>query len=351
MKKRISSLLFTPFLVLLVFCSITVGLGAYLGFDEWFVAQTFSPAELQQPIIGENSNLPPEVARLLSLEILVTTLALPFKLVFVLVIFAVAVIIHRLAWVIAGWFLRSPMWRWLFAWSSDHPRADRFRLDVLDPGMRQERQQTIQQLIASTISIVVFATAVMLAMAQFLDSSALAVVTGLFTAAFGFGARTLIGDLLAGISHIFEDNFDVGEKVEIVLAATRVEGVIESANLRTLSLRSPSGELYIIPNGEIRVLRNFSRGRFSAADVKLKIAATDLHRALDVLNNLSQEAVALLPNLLEPWRIISEEGIMGEHTELTLLVKAKFGMAATLRPNLLALVQERLKQAEVSLVG
>jgi hypothetical protein len=41
---------------------------------------------------------------------------------------------------------------------------------------------------------------------------------------------------------------------------------------------------------------------------------------------------------------------MGEHTELTLLVKAKFGQAATLRPNLLALVQQRLNDARISLV-
>jgi hypothetical protein len=69
-----------------------------------------------------------------------------------------------------------------------------------------------------------------------------------------------------------------------------------------------------------------------------------------LLEDLGRDAVSLLPNLLEPWQVISEEGTMGEHTELTLLTKAKFGQAAKLRPNLLALVQSRLRESDITLV-
>jgi hypothetical protein len=78
-----------------------------------------------------------------------------------------------------------------------------------------------------------------------------------------------------GISFIFEDTFDVGEKVEIL----NVEGVIEAVNLRTSTLRAPTGELYIVPNGEIRLIRNFSRGRFSITKITLKLAGEDLGHA------------------------------------------------------------------------
>jgi small-conductance mechanosensitive channel len=128
-----------------------------------------------------------------------------------------------------------------------------------------------------------------------------------------------------------------------------VEGVVEEVNLRTTWIRAPTGELYIVPNGEVRVVRNFSRGRFSTANIKLKIAAADLNRALPLLQELGKEAVALLPNLLEPWQVISESGVIGQQTELTLLANARFGQAAEIRPRLLALVQERLTEAGISL--
>jgi hypothetical protein len=60
------------------------------------------------------------------------------------------------------------------------------------------------------------------------------------------------------------------------------------------------------------------------------------------LEALREEAVHLLPNLLEPWQVISKSGAIGQQTELTLVTKARFGMAAEMRPRLLALVQERL---------
>jgi hypothetical protein len=55
--------------------------------------------------------------------------------------------------------------------------------------------------------------------------------------------------------------------------------------------------------------------------------------------------------MLEPWRVISESGTIGQTTELTLLAKARFGKAAEMQPRLLALVQERLSEAGVELVG
>jgi hypothetical protein len=64
---------------------------------------------------------------------------------------------------------------------------------------------------------------------------------------------------------------------------------------------------------------------------------------------LGQEAVHVLPNLLEPWQVISEHGEIGQQIELTLLAKARFGQAAELRPRLLALVQERLAEAGIAL--
>ncbi|MFZ0543881.1 MAG: mechanosensitive ion channel domain-containing protein [Candidatus Promineifilaceae bacterium] len=212
--------------------------------------------------------------------------------------------------------------------------------------MRAERHLTLQSLLASGISIVIFVIVIFSSLALFVDFDSLLWVIGLFTAGFGLAARPVISDFLTGVSFIFEDTFDVGEKVEIL----GVEGVIEAVNLRTSTLRAPTGELYIVPNGEIRLIRNFSRGRFSTVKITLKLVSEELGVAIPILEDMANEAVLTLPNLLEPWQLISETGVIGQNTELTLIAKARYGLGAEMRPRLLALVQEKLTEENIQLV-
>lgn len=237
-------------------------------------------------------------------------------------------IIHLLAGRMAGRIVKFG----LFASKTRRPRA--------------ERQATLQGLVASAISLVAFVGAGLLSLSLFAELETLIWMVGLFSAAFGFGARPLISDFLTGISLMFEDTFAVGEKVEIL----GIEGVVESVNLRITTVRSPSGELFTMPNGEIRVVRNFSRGSFSMTKATFKIQASTLSRVLELLDELGKEAVTLLPNLLEPWQVLSETGAVGQHAELTLLAKARFGQAAEMRPRMMDLVQERLTAAGVDLL-
>jgi hypothetical protein len=128
-----------------------------------------------------------------------------------------------------------------------------------------------------------------------------------------------------------------------------MEGVVVRLDLLTLKLRSATGEIYVIPNVEIRVIRNFSRGRFSTANIIISLGAEDISRGLPLLTHLGREAVALIPDLLEPWRVISETGELNMNVKLTLITKIRFGKAAELRPQLLALVKEQLAGETVDL--
>ena len=242
---------------------------------------------------------------------------------------------------------------WLVAFLLNRVIQRVINLGRLAPSTRKpspERQNTLKELLTSAVNLAAFIIAILVSLGLFIQADTLVWMVGLFSAAFGLGARPLIGDFLAGLSFIFEDTFAVGEKIEISVPHT-IEGVVEAITLRTTQLRSPSGELYVIPNGEIRTIRNFSRGKFSVANITIKIDSGDLKRSLPLLEDLGQEAVVLLPNLLEPWQVISENGTIGKETELTLIAKAKFGMASEMRPRLLALVQERLLEIDIPLAG
>ena len=271
---------------------------------------------------------------------------LPLWIIYPFLIFLVAFIAHRLAWYLAGFVLRPvPFSKGSF--------FGRFRQESsANDASHEKRRETLRQIIASLISVGAFITAIVFTLGQFVSVETLLWMLGFLTAAFGFGARAVVTDILAGFNIIFEDIFGVGEKIEVkgstgVINAT---GVVEHVSLRTTWIRASTGELFVVPNGDVRTIRNFSRGRFSMANVIVNIAAADLQRALPLLTDLGEEAVTLLPDLLEPWQVISETGTIGQSAELTLLAKSRFGRAADIRPNMLTLVQDRLTEAGINLV-
>ena len=247
------------------------------------------------------------------------------------VFFGVAYLIHRLS----------------------EPIARRFQplgnITMRDNPQRLERLKTLQSLVSNAISIGAFIFAMLISLTLFVNTDTLLWIVGLFSAAFGLGARPFISDFLTGLSFIFEDTFYVGDKIEIPLYPHRVEGVVEKVNLRITEIRGIDGELITMPNGDIRLVRNFSRGEFSPTSITLKVPAADLSRTLEQLEMLGTQAMTLLPNLVEPWQVISKSGELGEEAELTVLAKAKFGKGAELRTRALALVQDELAATKISL--
>ena len=79
-----------------------------------------------------------------------------------------------------------------------------------------ERQATLEGIIASSITLLAFTLATLATIGQFVAVDTLVWMVGLFSAAFGLGARPMISNLLAGIGFIFEDVYGVGEKVELI---------------------------------------------------------------------------------------------------------------------------------------
>jgi len=248
----------------------------------------------------------------------------------IIMFYAVAYVIHRMADTVARRF---------------KPLGD---LTMRKNPRRLERQKTLQSLLSNVISILGFGIATLLTMTLFVSVDTLIWVIGLFSAAFGLGARPFISDYLTGLTFFFEDIYDVGDKIEIPMSPQRVEGVVEKVNLRITQIRGMDGELFTMPNGDIRLVRNFSRGEFSPTSVTLKVPASELTTTLEKLDTLGEEAMTYLPNLIQPWQVISQTGALGEEAELTILAKAKFGKGAEMRTRMLAYLQDELHFVEAS---
>jgi moderate conductance mechanosensitive channel len=216
--------------------------------------------------------------------------------------------------------------------------------------LSQERLHTLESLFASGIRIAALAAAAVATISQFVDAATVVWVIGLLSAGFGLAARPIISDMMTGISFIFENTFSVGEKVQLSQPLMIIEGVIETISLRTTWVRAPTGDLYAIPNGEIRIIRNFSRGSFSMVSITLNLSSEMLDKALPILNELGKENCREIADILEPWQIINKTGKIGQQTELTLLARSRLGKAADLRPRLLAQVHERLRENGIELL-
>jgi small-conductance mechanosensitive channel len=199
------------------------------------------------------------------------------------------------------------------------------------------------------ITLSAFTLAGLLALGQFFALSNLAVVATIGANAFGFAARDYIGDLLNGLSNIFEDRFNVGDSVAVFRVGDQVEGVVEAVTVRTLSLRTRGGELINVPQGEVRILRNFTRGSYSGTDVICRVPPAHLPAAMAELQALGEEAPALLPDLIAPWTLVAYDGTLGSAAEIRIHAQAQYGHGAGLRLRMMMLIEARLSAAGIPL--
>jgi small-conductance mechanosensitive channel len=111
---------------------------------------------------------------------------------------------------------------------------------------------------------------------------------GIAGLAIGFGAQTLVQDVISGFFILLEDQYAIGD----VIAAGGVDGVVEKVNLRTTILRDLHGVVHVIPNGEIRVLSNKTKG-WSRAVLEIGVGyGEDPDRVIAVLEEIAAETYA-----------------------------------------------------------
>lgn len=221
-------------------------------------------------------------------------------------------------------------------------RFAHYRARVRGARLSHQRSATLRALARSLMNGVAFVCACIFILSQFIPAGSVATTLGLFSAGLGFAARPFISDVLGGIVLLLKDQFALGEKVEI--GEQKVVGVVEQVSLTTTRLRGEAGELWLVPNGDVRTIRNFSRGSFSPANLRLTVPTSRLDEAIELL----QAVIASPgPDVIEPPEIISEEGEIGETTSLMLRVKARHGAAPQVRRRLLATLQRELAERRI----
>lgn len=150
----------------------------------------------------------------------------------------------------------------------------------------EKRRATLNRLIISLGFFVVVVISAVLILAELgIDIAALLVGFGVVGIAVGFGAQSLVKDLIAGFIILLENQYNVGDVVRIADIAGGVEGF----SIRRTLLRDLDGTLHFVPNGEIRVTSNLTK-MWSRAHLNISVAyKEDVDRVMSVIRKTWEE--------------------------------------------------------------
>jgi small-conductance mechanosensitive channel len=167
---------------------------------------------------------------------------------------------------------------------------------------------------------------------------------GVFGLAIGFGAQTLVKDIISGVFFLMDDAFRVGDYLE----CSGTKGTVEHISLRSLRLRNPRGQVYFIPFGDIKLVTNLSRDYvIMKLDFRVRYDA-DVEKIRKIIKKKVHNVIAadpeLGPKLLEP---IKSQGVreMGDSAmSMRVKYKTKPGDQFAIRREVYRLMQEAFKQ-------
>lgn len=178
---------------------------------------------------------------------------------------------------------------------------------------KSRKEQTLLQLLFNVIRVTLFFWAIFTILDLFgVNTTSMLATAGIGGIALGFGAQSLVKDVLTGAMLLLEDQFSVGDYIRI----GALEGYVRSAGLRLTTLESFAGELHFVPNGSITAVTNLSRTPMRAkADIRIP-DGTDMDQLLPALKEAVAAFAASWPHFVKKPEVL---GITG-YTERGLIV-------------------------------
>lgn len=221
-------------------------------------------------------------------------------------------------------------------------------LAVRDP-RAEARARTISAVLRSTISVVVWVIAALLVLGEFeVNLAPLIAGAGIAGVALGFGAQSLVKDCISGLFMLVEDQYGVGDVVDLGEAT----GVVEAVSLRVTRLRSVDGTVWHVPNGVITRVGNKSQ-LWSVAVLDVDVAyGSDLDRAGEAIAAAATEVCAResrAADIVEPPELLGVERLGIDGVTIRLTVKTRPGAQWALLRDLRRAVKEHLEAAQVEI--
>lgn len=147
----------------------------------------------------------------------------------------------------------------------------------------KQREDTIIQIVSNALNVLVWPIAfIMIISLLGVDVAPLIAGAGILGVALGFGAQSLVEDIIAGLFMTIENQYRVGDVIE----AAGITGMVERITLRTVVLRDLDGIVHHIPNGSIDHVSNMSKD-YSGINIDIGVAyASDINKVKEIINRV-----------------------------------------------------------------
>jgi small-conductance mechanosensitive channel len=211
----------------------------------------------------------------------------------------------------------SQMSRWIVKWLKRLVPEK----DSLQAAEAKKRAQTLGNILRHAFLIVIFFIGLMMILGELgIQLGPLLATAGVGALAIGFGAQSLVKDVISGFFIILENHYRIGDVIEVA----GVSGLVESVSLRRTVLRDLEGKVHTVPNGEIKVVSNLSK-EWSRALVDIGISyREDIDQIIDLLAQIGKELEAEEPYksaILEPPQILGVERFGESQLVIRMIVK------------------------------
>ena len=211
----------------------------------------------------------------------------------------------------------SQMSRWIVKW------LERLvpEKDSLQATEAKKRAQTLGNILRHVLLIVIFFIAILMILGELgIQLGPLLATAGIGALAIGFGAQGLVKDVISGFFIILENQYRIGDAIEVA----GVSGLVESVSLRKTVLRDLEGRVHTVPNGEIKVVSNLSK-EWSRAVVDIGISyRDDVDHIIDLLGQIGRELAGEEPYqsaILESPQILGVERFGESQLVIRMIVK------------------------------
>jgi len=223
---------------------------------------------------------------------------------------------------------------------------------------RKKRIDTLSSLVRASVHVGVWAVAGMMIISELgINTGPLIASASVLGVALGFGAQALIRDFVSGIFIIVEDQYRIGDYVQLATMNTpllKVSGKVEDITIRTTVLRDLSGQLYHVPNGVINVTINKSI-EFSGISEDIVVSMdTDIDRLKHIVAHVGHEMAAdpeLSKVILEPPHINRVEGFDEKGMIVKLQAKTEAGEQWRVRTALYIQLQKAFEKHGIEVHG
>ncbi len=173
----------------------------------------------------------------------------------------------------------------------------------------KKRSETLSGVLVASLQAVVIAVVTFMMLSEIgLNIAPMIAGVGVVGIAIGFGAQSLVKDIIAGLFILLENQYRRGDVVKIA----DTSGLVEDINLRRTLLRDLDGIVHSVPNGEIRVASNLTKG-YSRVNLNISVGYNeDLDRAIAVINRVGKELAedpAWSAQILKPPQVLRVDNL------------------------------------------